>query len=171
MDGHNADDTGRVATTPDADGVYHVIDPAIDVDAIVHAARAKRAAGSSLAGYFARLDAMGAESTSLRAERDIALHLLHVNEELANPTVGGAVRGGPGIVGAILLRLRAPLHQLARYYAELALGRAHRMVSALATVTRLLAERSSATADDIVALRSEVARLQTEVDELKRRHT
>jgi hypothetical protein len=131
------------------DGEPRVVDPSLDVEAVVARLRAGLLAGGAAGAELARL----AEHDE--AARRVAWHLHLAGEAIATQTLGGTLRGGP------LALLRRPLHQLVRYYVETAMRRRATVDRHLAAALLLLAEQAAAD-------RAEIARLRAEVEALRR---
>ena len=121
----------------------------LDVEAIVARLRAGLLADGAAGAELARLAAADEEA------RRVAWLLHLANEAIATQRVGGQVGGGR------LAFLKRPLHALVRYYVESAMRRRAAVDRGLAAAVLLLAEQTAAD-------RAELARLRSEVEELRR---
>ena len=91
---------------------------------------------------------------------DLVWQLFQAEAESGENHVADHMRSSVGIVGGLVTRLRRPLHQLARFYANLIARKQRRVNDRLIHVVRMLATQSELDRSTIVLLREEVADLR-----------
>ncbi len=160
----------------DSDGILAITESTYDVDLIMSNLR-RRLMRDSLTGNLDLTNQGSSESDELPASLesstkygvipgadDLAWQLFQARAESNENHVADHMRGASGMVGGIVTRVRRPLHQLARFYANLVARKQRRVNDRLIQVVRVLATRSEEDRTTISRLREEVAELRSRID-------
>jgi hypothetical protein len=141
--------------------IIRIVDPELDVDAIMAEIRANLAGRAPLDPDPSGLVYRPGEAALLSAQSELEWELEQAADAQRDLGVGDQLRPGSGLVGRLTTRVKAPLHQLARFYVDLSVQRQASLQGHVVRALRLLAQQAG-------ARQEETARLRAEVDELRR---
>jgi hypothetical protein len=148
-------------TTVDVGEIIRIVDPELDVDAIMAEIRANLAGRAPLDPDPSGLVYRPGDAALLSAQGELEWELEQAVDAQRDLAVADQLRPGAGLVGTLATRVKAPLHQLARFYVDLSLQKQAVLHGHVVRALRLLSQQAA-------ARQEETARLRAEVDELRR---
>ena len=159
--------TDTPSETVEVGDIIRIVDPELDVDAIMAEIRANLASRPPLDPDPSELVDRPGEAASLSAEAELEWELEQAVDAQRDLGVADQLRPGAGLVGSLATRVKAPLHQLARFYVDLSVQKQAALQGHVVRALRLLAEQSAARQEETARLRAEVEALRKELAALR----
>ena len=103
----------------------------------------------------------------LSAESELEWELEQAVDAQRDLGVSDQLRPGVGVVGSLATRVKAPLHQLARFYVDLSVQKQAALQGHVVRALRLLGQQSAARQEEVARLRAEVEELRRELAALR----
>lgn len=154
-------------TVEDLGEIVRIVDPELDVDAILAEIRANLAKRPKLDPDPSSFVYRPADALALSAQSELEWTIEQAGECQRDMTIPEQLHTAPGVAGTLATRLKRPLHQLARFYVELYGRKQAALDSHVVRALGLLAQRSATTQDELAALRQQVAELRGELEALR----
>ena len=160
-------DPAPSAQPVDPSEIIRIVDPELDVDAIMAEIRAKLAGRAPLDPDPSGLVYRPGDAALLSTESELEWELEQAADAQRDLGVSDQLRPGAGPVGALATRLKAPLHQLARFYVDLSVQKQAALQGHVVRALRLLARQGARSAEECARLRAEVEQLRREIAALR----
>ena len=151
----------------DVGEIIRIVDPELDVDAIMAEIRANLAGRAPLDPDPSSLVYRPGEAALLSAQSELEWELEHATDAQRDLGVADQLRPGTGLVGSLATRVKAPLHQLARFYVDLSVQKQASLQGHVVRALRLLSQQAAARQEETVRLRAEVDELRRELAALR----
>ena len=148
-----------VPTAEELGEIISIVDPEIDVDAIMAEIRANLASRPPLDPDPSKVALVNEVDRWLIEEANGAISSLRVGNR--SPVPAG------GFLSRISSRAKVPLHQLAQYYVDLLAVNVMRVDNLIVSILMRMTERATQQRNDINELQAQVAKLRTEITALK----
>ena len=147
--------------------IIRIVDPELDVDAIMAEIRANLAGRAPLDPDPSGLVYRPGEGALLSTESELDWELEQAADAQRDLGVSDQLRPGAGLVGGLATRLKAPLHQLARFYVDLAVQKQSALQWHVVRALKLLSQQAAARQEETARLRAEVEELRRELAALR----
>jgi hypothetical protein len=147
----------------DVGEIIRIVDPELDVDAIMAEIRANLAGRAPLDPDPSSLVYRPGEAALLSAQTELEWELEQAIDAQRDLGVADQLRPGAGLVGALATRIKAPLHQLARFYVDLSVQKQASLQGHVLRALKVLARQSAEARDECARLRQEVEQLRAEI--------
>lgn len=157
----------RELTTEELGEIVRIVDPELDVQAILAEIRENIARRPPLDPDPRDLVYRPQEAAVLTAQTELEWLIDQASAAQRDLVIGERLAVPPGLVGALAARVKRPLHQLARFYVELLAQKVARLDDAVIRALSIIATRSNRVDDELAALRQEVRQLKAQLAELR----
>lgn len=163
-------DPARTTALPDEDvrtvdvgEIIRIVDPELDVEAIMAEIRANLAGRPPLDPDPSGLVYRAGEAALLSAQSELEWEVEQALECQRDVSIGDQLRPGAGVVGELATRFKRPLHQLVRFYVDLLIRKQSALDGHVVRALQLLSQRAATAQDDNARLRAEVEQLRRDV--------
>lgn len=156
--------TGTTVSTEEIGEIVRIVDPELDVEAILAEIRANLAKRAPLDPDPNAFVYRPGDATAKSGQLEVEWQIEQATEYARSLSVGDQMRVGTGTVSQLAARVKRPLHHLVRYYVDLLAQRQSLLEGHVLGALRALAARSGATDEEIARLRQEVAELRKLID-------
>jgi hypothetical protein len=153
--------------TVDVGEIIRIVDPELDVDAIMAEIRANLAGRPPLDPDPSGLVYRPGEAALLSAQSELEWEVEQAVDAQRDLGVGDQLRPGSGLVGTLASRVKAPLHQLVRFYVDLSVAKQASLQGHVVRALTLLGTRAARSQEETSELRKEIETLKAEIAELK----
>jgi hypothetical protein len=154
-------------TTEQIGEIVRIVDPELDVEAILTEIRANLASRAPLDPDPAAFVYRPGDVTSISGQMEIEWHVEQAADHARMLAVGEQLRPALGPVGRVATRLKRPLHQLVRFYVDLLAQRQSALEIHVVGALRGLAAKTVAADDEMEKLRREVEELRRQLAALQ----
>ncbi len=144
-----------VPTAEELGDIIRIVDPEIDVDAIMAEIRVNLASRAPLDPDPSKVAFVNEVDRWLIEEANGAIASIRVGNRSPAPM--------GGILSRISSRAKAPLHQLSQYYVDLLAANVMRVDNLIVSILMRMTERAQQQRNDISELQAQVATLRTEI--------
>ena len=155
--------TGSEVETVDVGEIIRIVDPELDVDAIMAEIRANLAKRPPLDPDPSGLVYRAGDAALLSAQSELEWEVEQAVECQRDVSIADQLRPGAGFVGELATRVKRPLHQLVRFYVDLLIRKQSALDGHVVRSLQLLTQRVAAAQEENAKLRAEIAELRKEI--------
>jgi hypothetical protein len=155
---------GTEVETVDVGEIIRIVDPELDVDAIMAEIRANLAKRPALDPDPSGLVYRAGDAALLSAQSELEWEVEQAIECQRDVSIADQLRPGAGFVGELATRVKRPLHQLVRFYVDLLIRKQSALDGHVVRSLQLLTQRVAATQEENAKLRAEVADLRAKLE-------
>lgn len=148
-----------VPTAEELGDIIRIVDPEIDVDAIMAEIRDNLASRPPLDPDPSKVAFVNEVDRWLIEEANGAIASIRVGNRSPEPT--------GGFLSRLSIRAKVPLHQLSQYYVDLLAANVMRVDNLIVSILMRMTERAQQQRNDVSELQAQVALLRTEINVLK----
>lgn len=163
----DATEAADAVQVEDVGDIIRIVDPELDVDAIMAEIRANLAKRPPLDPDPSSLVYQPSQAALLSTQNELEWLVEQASECQRDLYVGDQLRPASGLIGGLATRAKRPIHQLTRFYVDLLARKQAALEGHVVRALDVLTKRSASTQEELAKLRQEVEQLRQELAEAR----